>query len=246
MLKKTPLHAQHKKLGARLVDFGGWEMPVQYRGVIEEHLATRNAAGLFDVSHMGEIEVRGKGALAYIQELTVNDASRLSQRAGAVQRLLLPAWRRGGRCHAVSVFSPNIISSASMPPIPRRISPGWRRFWKKGHFPKSSCATAATNSPRSPCRDQPRRPSSAGLTDTDLDSIAYYHFHEGRVAEVPAIISRTGYTGEDGFELYFAPEAAEKIWTALLEVGVPDGSAAGWPGRPRHLAAGDEIRSLRP
>src|SRR2546426_573657 len=141
-LKRTPLHQAHVKAGARMVPFGGWDMPVQYTGIVEEHRTVRSAVGLFDVSHMGEFEVEGPGALAALQYLTTRDVA----------------------------------------------------------------------------------------------ALGYYRFARGSVADVPALISRTGYTGEDGFELYAPADRTEKLWTELLAAGRADGAG------PIGLGARDTLR----
>ncbi|MFA5515770.1 MAG: glycine cleavage system aminomethyltransferase GcvT [Desulfuromonadales bacterium] len=235
MLKKTPLNRLHKELGARLVDFGGWEMPVQYRGIIEEHLATRNAAGLFDISHMGEIEIRGKDALAYIQELTINDASRLGN--GQVQYSAF-CYPHGGTVDDVTLyrFSPeHYLFCVNAANVDKDFA--WmEQVLEEGLFPQVHLRNRSDEFAQIALQGPAASAILGRLTDADLNRIAYYRFHEGRVAEAPAIISRTGYTGEDGFELYFAPEAAEKIWTALLAVGAPDGL------QPVGLGARDTLR----
>lgn len=235
MLRKTPLNEVHRKLGARMVEFGGWEMPVQYAGVIEEHLAVRGAGGLFDVSHMGEIEVKGRNALAFIQELTVNDASVLSN--GQVQYTAM-CYPHGGTVDDLTLYrfdhdhyllcvnaantakdfvwmEEALEDSGLEEVVLRNVSEDFAQLALQGPAAEAILAR---------------------LTDTDLSAIAYYHFYEGLVAEVPTIISRTGYTGEDGFELYFTPAGAEKLWQALFEVGAGDGLV------PVGLGARDTLR----
>jgi aminomethyltransferase len=235
MLKKTPLNEVHRKLGARMVEFGGWDMPVQYKGVIEEHLAVRGAAGLFDVSHMGEIEVKGPGAIAYIQELTINDASTLVN--GQIQYSAF-CYPHGGVVDDVTLYRfdhDHYLFCVNASNADKDFA--WmEEVLEEGNFPgvtlrnrSAEFAQLALQGPAAPA-------ILARLTDTDLAKIAYYHFYEGLVAEVPTIISRTGYTGEDGFELYFAPQAAEQVWNALMEAGAPDGLA------PIGLGARDTLR----
>ncbi|PLX84160.1 MAG: glycine cleavage system protein T [Desulfuromonas sp.] len=235
MLKKTPLHEVHKKLGARLVEFGGWEMPVQYRGVIEEHLAVRNAAGLFDVSHMGEIEVAGAGALAFLQELTVNDVSKLAN--GQVQYSAmchphggtiddLTVYRFGAEHYLLCVNASNA-----------EIDFAWmEEVLEEGDFPPLSLRNVSENFAQIALQGPASETILSRLTDTDLARVTYYHFCEGLLAGEPCIISRTGYTGEDGFELYLAPEAAETLWSALLEAGTAEGLV------PAGLGARDTLR----
>jgi aminomethyltransferase len=235
MLQKTPLNAVHRKLGARMVEFGGWEMPVQYRGVIEEHLAVRHAAGLFDVSHMGEIEVRGPGALAYIQELTVNDAAKLAD--GQVQYSAI-CYSHGGTVDDVTLYrfaADRYLFCVNAANTDKDFA--WmEEVLAEGDFPDVTVHNLSNDFAQLALQGPAAETILSRLTDLDLSRIAYYHFAEGTVAEAPAIISRTGYTGEDGFELYFAPGAAEGIWEALLAAGAPDGLV------PVGLGARDTLR----
>jgi aminomethyltransferase len=235
MLKKTPLHEAHRKLSARMVEFGGWDMPVQYKGVIEEHLAVRGAAGLFDVSHMGEIEVKGPGALAYIQELTINDASTLVN--GQIQYSAL-CYPHGGVVDDVTLYRfdhDHYLFCVNASNTDKDFA--WmEEVLEEGDYQGVTLRNRSDDFAQLALQG-PAAPSIlARLTDTDLSKIAYYHFYEGLVAGMPTIISRTGYTGEDGFELYFAPQAAEQVWSALLDAGAPDGLV------PVGLGARDTLR----
>ncbi len=235
MLKKTPLNAAHKKIGARMVDFGGWEMPVQYRGVIEEHLAVRNAAGLFDVSHMGEIEVKGSGALAFIQELTTNDATRLVN--GQVQYSAM-CYPHGGVVDDVTLYRFDVdhylfcVNGANTD----KDFAWMEEVLEEGGYSGVALRNVSNDFAQLALQGPASDAILGRLTDADLERIAYYHFYEGLVADVPAIISRTGYTGAGGFELYFAPQAAEQVWDALLEAGEQDGLV------PVGLGARDTLR----
>ncbi len=235
MLKTTPLNAVHKQLGARMVDFGGWEMPVQYSGVIEEHLAVRSAAGLFDVSHMGEIEVRGKKALDYIQELTINDASKLVD--GQVQYSAM-CYENGGVVDDLTLYrfsADHYLFCVNASNIEKDFA--WmKEVLEKGDFPDVQLTNRSDDYAQLALQGPAADAILARLTDTDLASLVYYHFVEGKVAGAPAIISRTGYTGEAGFELYFAPQHAVQIWQALMETGAPDGLL------PIGLGARDTLR----
>jgi len=234
-MKKTPLNAVHKELGARMVDFGGWEMPVQYRGVIDEHLAVRHAAGLFDVSHMGEIAVKGKGALDYIQQLTINDASRLVN--GQVQYNAL-CYSHGGTVDDVTLYRfdhDHYLFCVNASNIDKDFA--WmQEVLEEGSFGNVQLHNVSDDFAQLALQGPGAQTILSRLTDTRLDQIAYYHFYEGLVAGEPAIISRTGYTGEDGFELYFAPSAAVALWRALLDAGAPDGL------EPIGLGARDTLR----
>jgi aminomethyltransferase len=229
-LKRTPLHAAHVKAGARMVPFGGWEMPVQYTGIIEEHRATRAAVGIFDVSHMGEFEVEGPQALAAIQSLTTNDASALS--VGQVQYAVL-CYPDGGIVDDLTVYrlGPDrymITVNAS------NIDKDWAWVTEHGRGARwknvsEETALIAVQGPRA-------EGLVGRLADVDVTSVGYYRFARGRVAGAPALISRTGYTGEDGFELYVGGADAERLWTALLSEGSRDGVV------PVGLGARDTLR----
>jgi len=229
-LKRTPLYGAHVAAGARMVPFGGWEMPVQYTGIIEEHRATRSAAGIFDVSHMGEFEVEGPEALASIQALTTNDAAALA--VGQVQYsvLCLPdggivddltVYRLGPERFMITVNAGNIDTDWAWVTEHGR-GARWRDV-------SAETALIAVQGPRA-------EDLVARLADGDVAGIRYYRFAEGRVAGAPALISRTGYTGEDGFELYVGASDAERLWTALLAEGARDGAV------PVGLGARDTLR----
>ena len=234
-MKQTPLNAVHKALGARMVPFGGWEMPVQYAGVIEEHQAVRERAGLFDVSHMGEIEVRGTEALALVQRLTTNDASRLTD--GQVQYSAL-CYADGGVVDDVTLYR----SSATNFLFCVNASNTDKDFAWMQQVHAESGIKGATLANRSAEYAQLalQGPRAAAilrrLSPVDLAAIGYYRFVPGEVASVPTLISRTGYTGEDGFELYTPAAAAVALWNRLLEAGQPDGL------QPIGLGARDTLR----
>ncbi len=235
MLKTTPLNKVHRELGARMVDFGGWDMPVQYSGVIDEHLAVRKAAGIFDVSHMGEIEVRGKGALDYIQELTTNDASKLVD--GQVQYSAM-CYENGGVVDDLTLYrfaEDRYLFCVNASNIEKDFA--WMQgVLDKGEFPDVTLTNLSDSYAQLALQGPASDAILSRLTDADLEAIAYYRFAEGEVAGAKTIISRTGYTGEAGFELYFAPKDAEKIWGALMETGAPEGLL------PIGLGARDTLR----
>ena len=216
--KKTALYAEHKRMGARLIPFGGWEMPVEYSGIAKEHTAVRTAAGLFDVSHMGEFEVEGPEALDLIQFVTSNDASRLvdgqiqlsalpTEEGGVVDDLLV--YRKAAHRYMLVVNASNIDKDFNW--ITSR-----NRFDARLRNVSDRTTLLSIQGPRAQEILQP-------LTRTPLGPIQYYHFAQGQLAGADAILSRTGYTGEDGFEIYFAPEHSEAIWNALLKTGQPLG-----------------------
>ena len=234
-MKTTPLNQQHKELGARMVPFGGWEMPVQYAGVIEEHLAVRQAAGLFDVSHMGEIDVKGTGALAYIQELTINDASVLVD--GQVQYSAF-CYPEGGVVDDVTLYrfaDDHFMFCVNAANIEKDFT--WmQKVLAEGAFENVQLTDRSPEFSQLALQGPKAEAILSRLTDSALADLVYYHFIEGEVAGVPAIISRTGYTGEDGFELYFAADKAVTVWTKLLESGSGDGLV------PIGLGARDTLR----
>ncbi len=231
-LKRTPLHDEHEALGGKMVPFAGYAMPVQYpTGITAEHKAVRDAAGLFDVSHMGEFEVRGPDALALVQRITVNDASRMD--VGQAQYSAM-CREDGGIIDDLIVYRfPDhymLVVNAS------NHDKDWA--WVVSHeegldveLEDRSDATGllALQGPRARAILQP-------LTDTDLDTIGYYRFAEGRVAGVDAVISATGYTGEDGFELYVPASRAADLWRAILDEGAAHGLI------PAGLGARDSLR----
>jgi aminomethyltransferase len=213
-LRHTPLYEEHKALGARLVDFAGWEMPVQYEGIKAEHEAVRTAAGLFDVSHMGEVVIRGPQAEEAVQRLVTRDVSRLSVGQAGYAAV---CYESGGTVDDVLVYrTPDdflIVVNAS------------NREKDVAHFREHTedldaqvadesddWALLALQGPRAVELLQP-------FTETDLSSIKYYRYEVGEVDGAYAVLSRTGYTGEDGFELFVRPNDAPRVWRRLIEAG---------------------------
>lgn len=221
-LKKTPLYEEHIAAEARMVEFGGWLMPLQYTGIIEEHRGVRGSAGLFDVSHMGEIVIKGNDAFKLVQKLITNDASRARgdcviyspmcyPDGGVVDDLLV--YPRDGREYLLVVNAANKDKDLA-----------WIRENAVDlavEIEDVSAATAqlALQGPKALEILQP-------LTEGALVSLGYYRWTRGRVLGVDCLISRTGYTGEDGFELYFAAEAAPHLWRQLLAAGKEKGLVA--------------------
>jgi aminomethyltransferase len=231
-LERTPLHACHVELGARLVEFAGWEMPVQYAGVIEEHRAVRTAAGLFDVSHMGEVRVRGAGAESFLQRLTPNDVSKLAPGRAHYSGLLTD---RGTYIDDLLIYrlaADDFLIVVNASNAPRDFQ--W--IVSRAHDLKSDGIEAevideshrwALIALQGPKATEILEPLSPGASD-----LRYYGFRQGQVDGRPALISRTGYTGEDGFELYVDPEHAAPLWRRLLEAGA----------HPAGLGARDTLR----
>lgn len=215
-LKKTPLNEAHRSLGGKMVEFGGWDMPVQYTaGVIEEHLRTRTAAGLFDVSHMGEFWVEGEDAIPFVNRLTTNDVTKLVDGQAHYSALTNDD---GGVVDDLLVYRFDndkllLVVNAST------TEKDWQ--WITSH--KKDENVTLTNVSNDYCQIAIQGPKAIGilqpLTDTKLDEIKYYHFTTGRVDGVEGIISRTGYTGEDGFEFYADADAARQLWDKILETG---------------------------
>jgi aminomethyltransferase len=203
-------------MGGRMVDFGGWDMPVQYpAGTIGEHLRTRQHAGLFDVSHMGEIDARGADAIALVNYLVSNDASKLIDGQAQYSALTTPEG---------TVVDDLLVYRFAADHLLLVVNAGttekdWN--WITSH--RRNEAAQLKNTSSDYCQLALQGPDALGilarLTDLPLSEIKYYHFAEGRVDGVPAVVSRTGYTGEDGFEVYADASKAEQIWNKLLEAG---------------------------
>jgi aminomethyltransferase len=222
-LKKTPFNATHRALHAKMVDFGGWDMPVEYpgsgAGIIAEHLAVRTAVGLFDVSHMGEIQFRGPGALAAVQHITMNDASRLKDGQAHYSALLTP---QGTFVDDILVhrLSPNdylLVVNAGT----KDKDYAWIRQ-QTGAFPSVHIADNSNYYSQLALQGPRALETLRKLTSADLTAIKNYWFTWGTVAGVPnVLIARTGYSGEDGFELYLPADepTTVKLWNELLAAG---------------------------
>ena len=231
-LRKTALNSLHRRLGAKMVNFGGWEMPLEYSGILAEHEAVRTRAGLFDVSHMGEIEIQGKQALDLVQHVSCNDAAKLAvgqahysglmtERGTFVDDLLvhkisdthyLLCVNAGNQDHDFEHIKTNSKLDAKIENAGPRYS------------------QLAIQGPRA-------KEILQRLTPVSLDSIRYYHFAFGEVSGVHCLIARTGYTGEDGFEIYFDPEHSEKLWGDLMGSGKSVGLLPCGLGRAIHCAS---------
>lgn len=215
-LKKTPLNEAHRHMGGRMVDFGGWDMPVQYpAGTIEEHLRTRTHAGLFDVSHMGEIEVTGPDAISFVNRVTSNDVSKLVDGQAHYSALTTPEG---------TVVDDLLVYRFAADRLMLVVNAGTtEKDWDWITSALGGENLELRNVSSSYCQIALQGPDAIdilkSLTDVSLSDIKYYHFTEGKVDGVPAIVSRTGYTGEDGFEVYAAADRAEQIWNKLLDAG---------------------------
>jgi aminomethyltransferase len=232
-LKKTPLNARHRASGAKMVPFGGWDMPVEYSGIVQEHIAVRTAAGLFDVSHMGEIEIAGRDALAAVQRISSNDASKLAVGQAQYAGLLTPQGTfvddllvyRLAPAHFLLVVNASHIAK-DYEWIAEQIKPAGDAVAVDS---SSRYALFAVQGPKALEVLQP-------LTGVELAGLKYYWFAHGEIANVRGTISRTGYTGEDGFEVFVPPQSADRVWQAILE----SGQAAGIV--PCGLGARDTLR----
>ncbi len=232
-LKQTPLNAEHRALGAKMVDFGGWDMPVQYTSIIDEHVAVRTRCGMFDVSHMGEIWVEGPQALDLVQFLSSNDASKLALHQIQYSGLLTPegcfvddmlVHKDADDRYLLVVNASNTDKDFA-----------WILSQAKGFDAKATNASPVTAqiALQGPKSLEILQPFVTGL---DLAPIKYYWYGYGTVLGERCLIARTGYTGEDGFEVYLSPQSAPALWRALLEAGKPHGLV------PAGLGARDTLR----
>ncbi|WP_124727162.1 glycine cleavage system aminomethyltransferase GcvT [Staphylospora marina] len=230
-LKRTPLYDVYKAQ-SKMIPFGGWEMPVQFSGIKEEHEAVRTRAGLFDVSHMGEVEVKGPDALALVQKLTTNDASKLQigdaqyslmclPDGGTVDDLLI--YRTGEDTYLLVINASNIDKDVD-----------WIQKHADGNVTvRNVSAEIGQLAIQGPLAEKVLQK----LTDTDLSEIRFFKFKQDvDMAGVKALVSRSGYTGEDGFELYVKAEDTPKLWHAILEAGKEEGVL------PCGLGARDTLR----
>lgn len=232
-LKRTALNDVHRKLGAKMVPFAGFDMPVYYKGIVAEHNAVRSGVGLFDVSHMGEVFVTGPKALEYVQKITVNDASRLEYGQAQYSAMCKPD---GGIVDDLLVYhmGPDrymlVINGAN---IDKDFA-----WMEENTIDGADLANVSDDFTLIAVQGPKAVETLKKLTEVDLDSIPFYQFTEGALAGVEMIISRTGYTGEAGFELYLSsdPETSTAVWNALMEAGEEFGV------EPTGLGARDTLR----
>ncbi|MFS0861460.1 glycine cleavage system aminomethyltransferase GcvT [Fredinandcohnia sp. 179-A 10B2 NHS] len=231
-LKRTPLFNEYQKLGAKTIDFGGWDLPVQFSSIKEEHEAVRTKAGLFDVSHMGEITVKGTGSLAYLQKMMTNDVSLLKdggaqytamcyENGGTVDDLLI--YKKADNDYLLVVNASNIEKDFE---------------WMTQHvFGDVEVVNISNEIAQVAIQGPLAQTVLQKLTTTDLSEIKFFKFNdEVEVAGKSSLVSRTGYTGEDGFEIYCAAEDVVTIWNAILEAGKQEGIL------PCGLGARDTLR----
>ena len=236
MSRVSPLADRHRALGARSIDFAGWEMPVQYRGILEEHRAVRERAGIFDLSHMGELWVEGPEAAAALGYALVSDPSTLVP--GRAQYSML-ATREGGVIDDLIVYrlpdrAPGprylVVANAANTEVDRaELAERIARFDAALIDRSGETALIAVQGPRAAAIVQP-------LVDVPLEGLRYYAIAEGVVAGEAGLVARTGYTGEDGFELFVPAGAAGKVWDAVMAGGREAGL------QPAGLGARDTLR----
>ena len=227
-LKKTPLNEVEKELGGKMVDFGGWELPVQFSGILEEHEAVRTRVGVFDVSHMGEVTVKGPQALELLQRATCNDVAKLDTGRIHYNGLLYP---NGGFVDDILIYQNTptdffiVVNASNTDKDFEWLVQSAQDLDVEVKNVSADYAQLAIQGPESERVLQP-------MTDVALADIKYYRFAMGTVDGAPSIVSRTGYTGEDGFEVYVAPEHAPRILRKLVDAGV----------KPCGLGARDTLR----
>ncbi len=212
-MKRTALYQKHLQHNAKMVEFAGFEMPIQYHSIRDEHRRVRSTVGVFDVSHMGEIEIRGSRALDMVQKITINDAAKLA--IGQVQYSAM-CYADGGIVDDLLVYrlADHFLLVVNAANKAKDLD------WILKHKIKD-CEVTDTSDRITQLAVQGKKAEATlqPITPLDLSGIAYYWFREGKLADVPMLISRTGYTGEPGFELYFENQHAEKVWDAVMDAG---------------------------
>ncbi len=217
-LRKTPLNVMHRRMGAKMVDFGGWDMPVEYSGLIAEHMAVRTGVGLFDVSHMGDIQLRGPGSLDAVQHISMNDASKLREGQAHYSAMLYPQG---------TFVDDVIVHKLSDNDYLIVINAGTREkdfHWVKSNVQRFDCHANDYSDYYTQLAIQGPKAAEtlAKLTKVDLSTIKGYWFKWGTVCGLAnTLVARTGYTGEDGFEIYVPSDVAtsERVWNEVLEAG---------------------------
>ena len=215
-LRKTPLNARHRASNARMVPYAGWDMPVEYSGITAEHMAVRTRAGLFDVSHMGEIEIAGKGALDAVQWISSNDAGRLQPGQAHYAALLTP---EGTFVDDMLVYR---MAASHFMLVVNAANTAKDYAWIAEQVKAVGNAAVVDSSSRYALvsiQGPASREALQPLTGIDLGDLHYYSFAHGEVASARVTVSRTGYTGEDGYEIFVPPNMADRVWQALLESG---------------------------
>lgn len=231
-LLRTPLYDLHVRLGARMVPFAGWEMPVQYSGVVAEHKNVRNAAGLFDLSHMGEFEITGAQAEEFLNHTLTNNVSRLA--VGQAQYTLIP-YTDGTIADDAILYRLEdrylLVVNASC----REKDLEWMEHEKLG-YPAAVLRDASSETALVAVQGPNSERIVSQVTEEDVAGLRYYHAMATEVCGVSALVARTGYTGEDGFEIFLDPSSAEAIWNCLQDAG------SGFGLLPAGLGARDTLR----
>lgn len=227
--RKTSLYDNHSRYGGKMIDFAGWSLPVEYEGIIQEHEAVRNAAGLFDVSHMGEVEVKGKDALAFVQNLITNDASVLEDNQILYSLMCYP---HGGIVDDLLVYKFAhdhffLVINAS------NIEKDFQWMLDQVGDYEIELKNVSENYSEMALQGPEAQAILQKLTDTDLSEIKFFYCNRDvKIQGVSCLVSRTGYTGEDGFEIYLNHESAPQIWDLIMEAGKEKGiKAAGLGSR---------------
>lgn len=231
-MKKTPLYEKHIQLKGKMIDFGGWSLPVEYTGIIPEHEAVRTKAGIFDVSHMGEITVKGEDSEKYLQMLLTNDISLLNNNQIAYTAMCYP---HGGVVDDLLVYK---YSNTDYLLVVNASNTEKDYQWMKENiFGNTEILNVSENYAQLALQGPLAETILQKLTSKNLNEIEFYYFSDNvKVGNIEALVSRTGYTGEDGFELYFAYDKAEEMWDLILEAGKDEGLI------PAGLGARDTLR----
>ena len=232
--KRTELYEKHKSMGAKILNYAGWDMPIQYEGLVPEHNAVRNEAGLFDVSHMGNISVTGKDALPFLDYIMTNDISKMKDNQVVYTFMCYPD---GGVVEDLLVYKTNtekynlIVNAANLDKDWDWVNEQKKDFDVELENLSPETAVLALQGPKA-------QEILQKLTDLDLDEIKPFYFKEEvKVEDVNTMmVSRTGYTGEDGFEIYLSPEDSVKLWDQILEAGKEEGI------KPAGLGSRDTLR----
>jgi aminomethyltransferase len=231
-LKRTPLYDRHVALGARVVEFGGWEMPVQYSGIVDEHNAVRTAAGLFDISHMGEVEVKGRDALAFLQHIATQDVATIGEGQSNYALLCRPD---GGIVDDIFIYHlPDgymvVVNASNIEKDFAWMLDNMSGFDVELTNISDHASMLALQGPLAEA-------ILAKATDVDVAGVPFHGVTTGMLlGDIPALIARTGYTGEDGFELFVDDDKVDQLWDGLLELGQSDGL------KPCGLGARDSLR----
>ena len=233
-MRKTPLHDRHVALGARLIDFGGWSMPVQYANVIDEHLTTRKSAALFDICHMGEIDVRGRDALDFLQIMLSRD---LAGQSLHQMKLSLLLNDRGGILDDLTVYRLGdthyrLVTNATTKDKDLK----WLQEHKQSKGFNVSIEDLSDGTAKLDLQGPRAEEILQEIVPVALAPLRFYHSLDTTVAAIPALVSRSGYTGEDGFEIYVTADRVGELWDRLLYVGVEYGL------KPAGLGARDTLR----